>query len=390
MRLGADPDPDPEDGPPEAVKDFFRDASDPEDRQVVVVGAGPAGSTAARYAAEAGADVVLLDRRSVVGSPVQCAGYLPSEEELADMLPDVPDREDLYSVDDRFELAHTYESVIVSPRGRRTTLKFEGRTIDRAEWDPHLVDMAVKAGADFRPSTQAMAMESGILLTDRGAFVPGVVIAADGPHSRMRRTVRLPEPKLIAPAFNAPSEHLHTGKVEMHFCREAPGAYAWVIPAGDGMSHVGLGVDPRRRDVDIKANMQAFADKVGAKLGPMTGGFVPSAGPIKRTVKGNTILVGDAAGHVMASNGGGVPIGLAAGRAAGQAAAAALRGDGELQDYERRWRREVGDVLATAARFRWAAGLSIWSPLAMDMAMWVFPKSQMLRALKCQRIFWFY
>jgi len=82
-----------------------------------------------------------------------------------------------------------------------------------------------------------------------------------------------------------------------------------------------------------------------------------------------------------------VPIALAAGRAAGQVAAAVVRGRGELRDYERRWRAELGDVLATAARFRWAAGLPIWSPLAMEMAMWAMPKDQMLRALKCQRIF---
>jgi digeranylgeranylglycerophospholipid reductase len=102
------------------------------------------------------------------------------------------------------------------------------------------------------------------------------------------------------------------------------------------------------------------------------------------------MLVGDAAGHVMASNGGGVPIALAAGRAAGETAARVIRGSGDLMDYQRRWRSEVGDVLATAARFRWAVGLPVWPPLAMDMAMWALPKSQMLRALKCQRIFWFY
>jgi digeranylgeranylglycerophospholipid reductase len=375
------------DDEPRAVKEFFRDTAEPEDRQVVVVGAGPAGATAARFAAHAGADVLLLDRKAVVGTPVQCAGYIPSEEELADMLPDVPDQDQLFPIDDRFELARSYESVIVTPNGRRIYLRFEGRTIDRARWDPHLVDLAVKAGAEFRPSTQAMRLESGVLFTDRGTYIPGVVIAADGPHSRIRSTVGLRDPKLIAPALNAPSKHLHGGKVEMHFARESPGAYAWVIPAGEGVANVGLGADPRRKGVDLKANLRSFAERIGAELGPVTGGFVPSTGPVKRTVKGNVMLVGDAAGHVMASNGGGVPIGLATGRAAGQVAADMLRGRGDLADYERRWRAEVGDVLATAARFRWAAGLPIWSPLAMEMAMWAFPKDQMLRALKCQRIF---
>lgn len=381
------PGPAPGDDEPGAVERSFKDSDKPEDRQVVVVGAGPAGATAARFAAEAGADVLLMDRKAVVGSPVQCAGYIPSEVELEDMLPDVADQDQLYRIDDRFELARTYETVIVSPQGRRTYLRFEGRTVDRARWDPHLVDLAVKAGAEFQPSTHALRLESGTLFTDRGTYVPGVVIAADGPHSRMRAAADLPSPRLIAPALNAPSKHLHGGKVEMHFSRESPGAYAWVIPAGREMSHVGLGADPRRKGVDLKANLRVFAERVGAELGPITGGFVPSAGPVKRTVRGNVMLVGDAAGHVMASNGGGVPIGLAAGRAAGQVAADVVRGRTDLADYERRWRAELGDVLATAARFRWAVGMPFWSPLAMEMAMWAMPKDQMLRALKCQRIF---
>lgn len=385
-----DPEPEPGSSRPRAAKEPDGERGRPEDRQIVVVGAGPAGSTAARFAAEAGADVVLIDRRTIVGKPVQCAGYLPTPGELAQMLPDVPDQDELYLVDDSFVLAHTYESVMVSPKGRKKTLKFDGITIDRSEWDPHLVDLAVKAGAEFRPTTHVTGLEQGVLRTDRGDLLPGVVIAADGPHSRVRRSLGLPDPKLIAPALNAPSKMLHSGKIEMHFATEAPGAYAWVIPAGQGMAHVGLGADPRRKVDDLRSNLESFAAKVGAELGPITGGFVPSAGPIKRTVTGNVMLVGDAAGHVMASNGGGVPIALAAGRAAGQVAARTVRGSGDLSEYQRRWKAEVGDVLATSARFRWAAGQPIWSPFLMDMAMWAFPRSQMLRALRCQRIFWIY
>ncbi len=386
--MGAPPGGEDEDDP--RPEELFRRDGEAEDREVVVVGAGPAGSTAARYAAEGGADVLLVDRRAVVGKPVQCAGFLPSEAELLGMLPGVRDQEELYRVPEESVLDTTRESVMVSPRGRRKVLRFEGRTIDRAAWDLHLVERAVEAGAEFRPSTTVTGLESGVLATDRGAVVPSVVIAADGPNSRLRTLTGMSAPKLIAPALNAPSRVQHSGRVEMHFCKEAPGAYAWVIPAGEGMAHIGLGADPRREPADLKANLRAFAHRVRAELGPVTGGFVPSAGPVKRSVSGNVMLVGDAAGHVMASNGGGVPIALAAGRAAGQVAAGVVRGGAELSEYERRWRTEVGDVLATSARFRWLAGLSFWSPLAMELAMWAMPRSQMLRALKCQRLFYLF
>jgi digeranylgeranylglycerophospholipid reductase len=100
------------------------------------------------------------------------------------------------------------------------------------------------------------------------------------------------------------------------------------------------------------------------------------------------MLVGDAAGHVMASNGGGVPIAMAAGRIAGRVAARVVEGKGDLIAYEGGWRSQLGEVMATSVRFRRLAGMTFWSPMIMEMAMWGLPRGQMLRALRCQRLFW--
>ena len=355
-------------------------------RQVVVVGAGPAGATAARCAARAGAEVLLVDRRAVVGRPVECAGFLPAEDELRAMLPGVPDQSEIFHMPEQFTLDRTEETVIVSPSGRREVLAFKGITINRAVWDAHNVDLAVEAGAEFRPSTGATGYENGILTTERGVYSPTVLVAADGPRSRMRRLAGLPDPRLIAPAINADARIKHEGRVEMHFCREAPGGYAWVIPAGDGRAHVGLGADPRRGTGGLRDALERFARRVGAELGEVTAGAVPSAGPVARTVAGNVMLAGDAAGHVMASNGGGVPIALAAGRAAGEVAAAVVGGRARVEDYERRWRAEVGEVLEVAARIRWMAGIPFRWPMLLDMVMWAMPRWEMARALRCQRM----
>jgi len=357
-----------------------------ESRQIVVVGAGPAGATAARFAARAGAEVLLIDRRAVVGRPVECAGFLPSKGELAAMLPGVGDQARLFDISEEFILDRTEETVIVSPSGRRKVLAFQGVTIDRAAWDAHNVDLAVEAGAEFRPSTGATGYENGILVTERGVYSPTVLIAADGPRSRMRRCAGLPDPWLIAPALNADVRIKHDGRVEMHFCREAPGGYAWVIPAGDGRAHVGLGADPRRDTEGLRDALDRFARRVGAELGEVAAGAVPSAGPVARTVAGNVMLAGDAAGHVMASNGGGVPIALVVGRAAGEVAAAVVAGRARPEDYERRWRAEVGEVLEVAARIRWLAGVPFRWPLLLDMVMWAMPRWEMARALRCQRM----
>jgi digeranylgeranylglycerophospholipid reductase len=375
-------------GPAERAREgSSRDTTRAEDRQVVVVGAGPAGATAARHARLAGArDVVLIDRRAVVGAPVECAGFLPAEDELAAMLPLVPDQRELFHVPDEFILARTEETAIVSPSGRAKVLPFRGITIDRAAWDIRNVELAVEAGVEFRPSTSAEGLEGGVLRTDRGAMVASVIVAADGPHSRVRGWAGLPEPRLIAPAINAVANIEHGGRVEMHFAREAPGGYAWIIPAGDGVAHVGLGVDPRFGGRELKTPLERFAKRIGAELVELAAGFVPSAGPLARTHAGNVMVVGDAAGHVMASNGGGIPIALAAGRVAGKVAARVARGEGAIDEYEAGWRAEVGDVLRVSSRIRWMAGLPFRSPTMLGVAMWAMPRWEMARALRCQRL----
>jgi digeranylgeranylglycerophospholipid reductase len=379
-------------GPAERARErSFRDAAKAEDRQVVVVGAGPAGATAARHARLAGArDVVLIDRRARVGTPVECAGFLPAEDELAAMLPSVQDQRGLFHVPDEFVLARTEETAIVSPGGRVKVLPFRGITIDRAAWDMRNVELAVEAGVEFRPSTSAEGLEGGVLRTDRGAMLASVIVAADGPHSRVRGWAGLPEPRLVAPAINAVARIEHGGRVEMHFGREAPGGYAWVIPAGDGVAHVGLGVDPRFGGRELKTLLERFARRVGADIVELAAGFVPSAGPLARTHAGNVMVVGDAAGHVMASNGGGIPIALAAGRVAGRVAARVATGEGTIEEYEAGWRAEVGDVLRVSSRTRWMAGLPMRSPALLSMAMWAMPRWEMARALRCQRLLFFY
>ena len=55
---------------------------------IIVVGAGPAGSTAAMYAAKNGASVLLLDKKKEIGNPIQCAGFIPDASEIEALLPD--------------------------------------------------------------------------------------------------------------------------------------------------------------------------------------------------------------------------------------------------------------------------------------------------------------
>ena len=63
---------------------------------VIIIGGGPAGSTVARYAAEGGADVLVIDGRDPIGTPLQCGELVPSNDEMRRLCPDVPDMDDLF------------------------------------------------------------------------------------------------------------------------------------------------------------------------------------------------------------------------------------------------------------------------------------------------------
>ena len=81
-----------------------------ENVDVLVVGSGPAGSVAARYAAASGANVKIIERRPVVGVPVRCGEFMPSDGEILDMFPKLKDMESLFDIpDELIEQSEVYE-----------------------------------------------------------------------------------------------------------------------------------------------------------------------------------------------------------------------------------------------------------------------------------------
>lgn len=92
---------------------------------IVVVGAGPAGSTAAEAAAKKGFDVVLIDRKREIGSPVQCGGFLPEVGELRDLLPGAKIPDALAEIPERQILHRTSIRGSTPPRERRRSFLFE-------------------------------------------------------------------------------------------------------------------------------------------------------------------------------------------------------------------------------------------------------------------------
>jgi len=357
---------------------------------VLVVGAGPAGSCAVRELAEGGVDVLAIDRRTEIGYPVECGEFLPTEDELKRILPASEEYGDLFSIDKDSVERSTSIIELHGPRGLRYDMEFDGITLDRRRFDKNLWHQAERAGAKVMLGTELLGLsDRHIAKTSSGEIGYRFIIGADGPLSRVRKSVRLPEPKYLSQAITAQAKGDYGGNVRMYFGGVAPGGYAWIIPKR-GMANVGLGVQKRFTDEPISQTMRRFIDEFKFATEETTYGQVPVSGPVKKTVAGNALIVGDAAGQVMATNGGGIPIAMICGRIAGRSAVAAIKGGGGLEGYEKEWRRQVAKPLGNAARTKAMADLFFGSDGRLKFAMKMLGRRGLERAILCKRLFYLF
>ena len=357
----------------------------PSPYDVIVVGAGPAGGTAARYAARRGLTVLMVDKRKEIGVPVQCGEYVAQNEEVRSIFPTVGDLEDLMQVPYQVREIDTPVIRIWSPRGRRYDVPFRGFTVRRDRMDQGIVAQAVREGAELMTETTVQRVHADEVETNRGTFGGKVVIGSDGPRSTVAKSVGLEWP-VSAPAMSATASGDFGTATDMFFGNLAPGGYAWIIPKS-GCANVGLGTWQRFRG-NLRDLFDTFVASRGLEPGKATGGFVPVLGPPPRTVKDNAMLVGDAAGMVMATNGGGNNLAMIAGRIAGMTAADHLLDGTPLDAYESRWRAAIGGPLAEGARIKGLADRFFGSDRLLEIAMLLLGRRRMARAIRCQPL-WF-
>ncbi|MEA2046372.1 MAG: NAD(P)/FAD-dependent oxidoreductase [Euryarchaeota archaeon] len=359
--------------------------------EIAVVGAGPAGSTAAEVAARLGAEVTLIDRKAEIGSPVQCGGFLPEAHELRALLPRALLPETLVEIPERIMLHRTGVQRIYSPSGRSKEFPVEGRVIDRRNFDRYLVQRAARAGAEVMVSTRA-SFTHGLCLSGHisGPVDAKVVIGADGPSSSIGRGAGMAKRSEVGVCleYEMVGVDIDPRAAEMYFgTRCAPGGYAWIIPLGPDAANVGVGV--RSSYLSGGAKLRELLDNfvrdhpvAGDKLcrGEIVAimrGLVPAGGISPSILKGNLLLVGDAAGQVMATSGGGIPLAMVGGRIAGEVAAGHIRDGCGLDEYPSRTDDEMGQELENSVRIRRLVDKVMRSDRLMDALLAMIPPEQM-------------
>jgi len=329
---------------------------------VLVIGAGPAGSIAARTAAEKGLDVLLIEKRQEIGDPVRCAEGVNKEYLKKHM-----------EIDKRWICADLKASFIYAPDGTRIEMAQEisggevGYVLERKVFDRALAEQAASAGAEVRVKTRAtdLIIEDGFV---RGARLmhlgkvydvrAGIVIGADGVESKVGRWAGI-DTSLKPIDIETCTQYLIAGAdIDQDHCEFyigneiAPGGYVWIFPKGEGKANVGIGILGSKtgkfkpRPVDY---LNSFLEKKfpNARIVEMVFGGVPVSGSIEKTSANGLMLIGDAARQSDPITGGGILNAMDAGKLAGEAAYTAIsEGDVSLQKleevYEKPWRATIG------------------------------------------------
>ena len=355
---------------------------------VLVVGSGPAGSTAARYAAEGGAEVMMIERRPEVGVPVRCGEFMPATDEIKDAFPNLTDAESLFDIPDKLRCRDVDGIVLVNPKGKETVLEYDGYTTDRDRFDQYLADRAVEEGAKLVTNCLFKDTRDNVAFTNQGEIEYKVLIGADGPGSRVAQSLGLDRNRNPYPAVTAQVNGDFDSKMYMYFGGIAPGAYGWIIPK-DGRANVGVGFSPKFASGSLSSFFDKFAQQRGLEVDyKLEGKYVPSEGPIARTVSGNGMVVGDAAGHVFSVNGGGIPLALIGGRVCGQVAAANISSSAPLTDYESGWRHIMEKPLKIGANSKKLADtFAFRTEWSTTFCMNLLGKRRMNNLIRCRRIF---
>ncbi|MBA4309481.1 MAG: hypothetical protein C0425_04010 [Chlorobiaceae bacterium] len=323
------------------------------DYDIIVVGAGPAGSIAARSAAEKGVSVLMLEKDRDVGYPVRC-GEAISKAGV----------EEFIQPNEKWICAKISQFCFVAPDKSEVWIEFgdAGFVLERKIFDYELAQTAAAAGTEIitRCYVYDLIIENGKVCGvkyesqgEKKEVRSKIVIAADGVESRVGRWAGLKteidfremESAVQITAANIP---INQNALYFYFGQNvAPNGYFWIFPKGNNSANIGLGVSGI---VGKKKSALSFLNDFmnehypNAPILTQIAGGVPCSLTLEKISAPGIMLVGDAARQVNPLSGGGIASGMIGGSIAGKIAAEAILKNNldHILSYDRAWNDRLG------------------------------------------------
>jgi len=320
---------------------------------VIVVGAGPAGSIAARSAAEKGLSVLLLEKDRDVGYPVRC-GEAVAKAGI----------EEFISADEKWIAAKINKFSFIAPNQAEVTVQLNdvAFVLERRLFDYELARTAADAGAEILTRTYV----NGLLIEDgkvcgvkyeyRGEqkeVRAKIVIAADGVESRVGRWAGISthvDFRDMESAVQVTAANIHVAQDTLFFyfgIDISPSGYLWIFPKGNNKANIGIGVSG---SIGKKKSALSYLDDFMQKHYPdapvltRIAGGVPCGITLDKISAPGIMLVGDAARQVNPLSGGGIASGMIGGSIAGRIAAEAIKLNkpDHILTYDKAWNDRLG------------------------------------------------
>ena len=320
---------------------------------IILVGAGPAGSMAARFAAEQGVSVLMLEKDRDVGYPVRC-GEAISKAGVEEFIPS----------DDKWIAAKISKFSFIAPDGSEVIVDFgdAGYVLERRIFDYELARTAAEAGVEIitRAYVNGLLFDGGKvsgvkyeLNGEQKEVKAKVVIAADGVESRVGKWAGLEthcdfRDMECCVQITASNVNVNSDTCSFYFGKDfAPHGYFWIFPKGDNIANIGLGVSGLiGKNKSALSFHNSFMEKKYPNASILTriAGGVPCSTTLKKISAPGIMLVGDAAHQVNPLSGGGITSGMIGGSIAGRIAGEAIKMNRleNIFTYDKAWHESNG------------------------------------------------
>lgn len=330
---------------------------------VIIVGAGPAGTCCAKKLAENGFSVIVYDRRREIGSPKRCGEGL--SESIKDYIGEIPER----CIAQRIRGSRIY-----APNNKSVDamLEYGGFVLERKVFDKWLAEKAIAAGAKIQSDSfvTELIKEDGKIVGVRGEFVGDsfeerakVVVCATGAESPLRKHALgiFSKPELIDSCLQYEMSGIDVDPNFIHIYlgnKISPRGYVWVFPKGKDRANVGVGIVPGEKNAKYYLNsfIASRPELSKGSIIEVNGGCIPVGGMTKDMVTDGFVVCGEAAHQVNPIHGGGIKEAVVSGILAADVISECIKNNDvskqALSKFNTLWWEDRGNKMRKVERLR--------------------------------------